>query len=135
MPVTSMIEEKVSPISYRAHMTAEAVSYWDIPSVPVFPPETTPAGIRDALIDEERAEFEQAYRKAMTEATRTLDLAPVLEVLRNYHRIAVMTQHQGPEAHRRRLDQVAHALRTGEAPEGSVSEEVMMARLNERLGQ
>jgi len=29
----------------------------------------TPAAIRDALIDEERAEFERAYRDAMAEAT------------------------------------------------------------------
>jgi hypothetical protein len=56
-------------------------------------------------------------------------------VLRNYHRIAWLTQQQGPEAYRRMLDQVEHALRTGEAPLSSVSAQEVKALLQERLGQ
>lgn len=103
--------------------------------MPALPPDTTPTAIRDALIDEERAEFERAYQEAIAEAAHTLDLTRVLDVLRNYYRIAWLTQRQGPEAHRRMLDHVEHALRTGEAPPGSVSAEEVKALLQERLGQ
>ncbi len=103
--------------------------------MPALPPDTTPTAIRDALIDEERAEFECAYQKAITEAAQTLDLTRVLDVLRNYYRIAWLTQRHGPEAHRRMLDHVEHALRTGEAAAGSVSAEEVKALLLERLGQ
>lgn len=116
-------------------MTAEAVNPFAVSPVPVLPPDTTPTAIRDALIDDERAEFERAYQEAIAEAAWTLDLTRVMDVLRNYHRIAWLTQRQGPEAHRRMLDQAEHALRTGEAPPGSVSAEEVKAMLRERLGQ
>lgn len=112
-----------------------ATNPFAVSPVPVLPPDTTPTAIRDALIDEERAEFERAYQEAIAEAAQTLDLTRVLDVLRNYHRIAWLTQRQGPEAHRRMLDHVKHALRTGEAPPGSVSAAEVKALLQERLGQ
>lgn len=86
--------------------------------MPTLPPGTSPAAIRDALIDEERAEFEQAYQEVMAEATDTLDLTRVLDVLRAYHRIATLTQRQGRQAHRRMLDKVAEIQRTGRNPDG-----------------
>ncbi len=102
--------------------------------VPVLPPDTTPAAIRDALIDEERAEFETAYADAMAEASRTLDLTRVLDVLRAYHRIAWLTRQQGSEAHRRMLDKAAEILRTGSNPDAVPAEDVR-ALIRERLGQ
>jgi hypothetical protein len=65
-------------------------------------------------------------------AAQTLDLTRVLDVLCNYHRIAWLTQRQGPEAHRRMLDHVEHGLRTGEAAPGSVSAAEVKALLQER---
>ncbi len=50
--------------------------------MPVLPPDTTPTAIRDALIDEERADFEHACQEAIAETARTLDLTRVLDVLR-----------------------------------------------------
>lgn len=97
-------------------MTA-AANPFAVSPVPVLPPDTAPTAIRDALIDEERAEFEHAYQEAIAEAAQTLDLTRVLDVLRNYHRIAWMTQRQGPKAHRRMLDKAAEILRTGENPD------------------
>jgi hypothetical protein len=129
----STLAENVGSVGYGDAMTAEPLGPNDLPAVPSFPPGTTPEAIRDALIDEERADFEQAYERAMIKAIRTMDLTPVLDVLRTYHRIAVMTQRQGATAHRRMLDQIAHALDTGEAPAGSVSDEEMIARINARL--
>lgn len=115
-------------------VTAAAVNPFDASPVPVLPPETTPAAIRDALIDEERAEFERAYRDALAKAAETLDLTRVLDVLRNYHRIAWLTQQQGTEAHRRMLDKAAEILCTGQNPD-AVSIEDVKALLSKRLGR
>jgi hypothetical protein len=115
-------------------VTAAAVNPFDASPVPVLPPDTTPAAICDALIGEERAAFERAYQQALAEAAETLDLTRVLDVLRNYHRIAWLTRQQGPEAHRRMLNKAAEIIRTGGNPEGVPVEEVR-ALINRRLGR
>lgn len=117
-----------------ADMTAGAVNPFDASPVPVLPPDTTPAAIRDALIDEERVEFERAYRQALAEAAETLDLTRVLDVLRTYHRIARLTQQQGPEAHRRMLDKAAEILRIRQNPDAVPIEDVRVL-INQRLGR
>lgn len=115
-------------------VTAAADNPFDVSPVPVLPPDATPAAIRDALIDEERSEFERAYRDALGEAATTLDLTRVLDVLRNYHRIAWLTQRQGPEAHRRMLDKAAKIMRTGHNPD-AVSIDDVKALITKRLNQ
>ncbi|MHA6617940.1 DUF6247 family protein [Pseudonocardia sp. DLS-67] len=115
-------------------MDVTAVNPFDASPVPDLPPETTPAAIRDALIDEERAEFERAYREAIDEAAQTMDLTRVLDVLRNYHRIAWLTQRQGVAAHRRMLDRAAAILQAGSNPDGIPAEDVR-ARGRKRLGE
>ena len=115
-------------------MTASANPFSESP-VPALPPDTSPAAIRNALIDEERGEFERAYREALADAAETLDLTKVLDVLRNYHRIAWLTQRQGAASHRRMLDDVSHAMRTGQAPSGSVGEQDINALIRKRLGK
>ncbi len=114
-------------------MTAAANPFVVSP-VPVLPPDTTPTAIRDALIDEERAEFERAYQEAIADAAQTLDLTRLLDVLRNYYRVAWLTQRQGPEAHRRMLDKAAEIMRTGENPDAVLAEDVR-ALIRKRLGQ
>jgi len=115
-------------------VTVAAANPFDASPVPVLPPEATPAAIRDALIDEERSEFERAYRDALGEAATTLDLTRVLDVLRNYHRIAWLTQRQGPEAHRRMLDKAAVIMHTGHNPD-AVSIDDVKALITKRLNQ
>jgi uncharacterized protein DUF6247 len=115
-------------------VTAAATNPFAASPVPALPPDTTPAAIRDALIDEERAEFERAYQEAMAEAARTLDLTRVLDVLRNYHRIAWLTQRHGPEAHRRMLDKAAEIMRTGRNADAVPIEDVK-ALISQRLGR
>lgn len=102
-----------------------------IPSepVPALLAPAAPRAIRDALIDSERAEFEQAYREAMAEAAKTLDLTEVLRVLDAYQEIARKTRQHGVEAHRRMLAAVQHTLATGEAPPGSKSWSQLKAEL------
>ena len=70
----------------------------------------------------------------MAEAAHTLDLARVLDVLRNYHRIAWLTQRQGPDAHRRMMDKADEILQTGGKPTG-VSAEDVRALISKRLSQ
>jgi hypothetical protein len=98
------------------------------------PPDTSPTAIRDALIGEERAQCERAYQQALAEAAKTLDLTRVLDVLRNYHRIAWLTQQQGPEIHRRMLNKAAEILRTGENPDGVALKDVKTL-IRDRLAQ
>ena len=113
--------------------TAAENPFVDSP-VPSLPSETTPAAIRDALIDEERAGFERAYQEAITAAGRTLDLTPVLDVLRTYHRIAWLTRQQGAEAHRRMLDRADRIVQTGGNPDAVALEDVT-AMIDKRLGR
>jgi hypothetical protein len=62
-----------------------AANPFDASPVLTLQPDTSPTAIRDALIDEELAEFERAYHQALAEAATTLDLTRVLDVLRHYH--------------------------------------------------
>jgi hypothetical protein len=92
----------------------------------------TARSIRDALIDAERAEFEQRFAEEMESAARTLDLTGVLQVLSTYRKIAEITQRQGVAAHRRMLDQVASLQRGEDVP--TVPGHVHKAEINARLG-
>lgn len=113
-------------------MTAAASP--DDASVPSPAPDATPAAIRDSLVDEERVVFEAAYRDAMAVATETLDLAPVLDVLRAYHRIAAQTRHHGAAAHQRMLDRARSIVATGVNPD-AVDPGVHREHVERRLGR
>jgi hypothetical protein len=72
----------------------------------------TPKSIRAALLPEETGDFDSEYRHAMAEATETLDLNPVLDLLERWRRVARSSQ--DPKAHRRMLKHAA-ALNAGES--------------------
>jgi hypothetical protein len=57
-------------------------------SRPEIPSKGDPKGIRAGLPPEEVASFDERFRTAMAEATETLDLTPVMDVLAHYHRLA-----------------------------------------------
>lgn len=130
----SALAENVGSVGYRCEVTAHAVDPFDYFPEQVLPPKATPAAIREALIDEERVEFERAYRDAVSNAGKTWDLNPVFDVLRNYHRIACMTRANGVADHRRMLAKAEEIARTGENPNGR-SEGELMALINKRLGR
>lgn len=110
-------------------------------AMPVPPESTTPAlissstaqAIRDALIDEERTEFEQRFAEEMAEAARTLDLTGVLNVLSEFRWIAEVTRFRGEEVHREMLDTAARLLR-GEDVQ-TIPGHVRKAQINSRLGR
>lgn len=130
----SALAENVGSFGYRVRVTADAADPFDSFPAQVLPPKATPAAIREALIDNERAEFERDYHEAVRNATKTWDLNPVFDVLRNYHRIACITRLNGVAAHRRMLAKADEIARTGKNPDGR-SEEELMARINKRLGR
>jgi hypothetical protein len=71
-----------------------------------------PRAIRSRLLLEDAGEFDSEYRRVLADAMETLDLNPVLDMLRRWERIARMTEHD-PEAYRRML-RTAAALNAGE---------------------
>jgi hypothetical protein len=135
MALASMTAENVGAVGYLVKVTAEPVEPFTSSPAVILPPEMTPSAIRDALIDEERDEFLEAFHEALAEADRTVDLGKVFDVLRNYHSIAWLTKHQGADVHRRMLDRAAHAQQTGEAPPGSISAAEMRSMLEKRLAR
>ena len=64
--------------------------------------------LRAALLPEEVPVFDTEFRRAMAEATEALDLAPALDFLRRWSRIAAATT-ADPDAHRRMLALAADA--------------------------
>lgn len=66
--------------------------------------------MRAALIPEEAREFDDQWRAAMTEATETLDLNPVLALLESWRRVAWITAESGHDAHRRMYRRAAQLL-------------------------
>ncbi|MGH3693785.1 MAG: DUF6247 family protein [Pseudonocardiaceae bacterium] len=99
-----------------------------IPAIPPLPEGASPRAIRCALIAEEREEFDQAYRRALTEAAETLELADVLDTLEHWRRRAIMSA--DPQAYRRMLRRAVHLLSGEDAPEDEP-----IAQLKERLAQ
>jgi Family of unknown function (DUF6247) len=99
-----------------------------IPAIPPLPEGAGPPAIRAALLAEERADFDQAYRRALAEAAETLELAGVLDTLEHWRRRAIMSA--DPQAYRRMLRRAAHLL-SGE----DVPEDEPLAQLKERLAQ
>jgi hypothetical protein len=60
-----------------------------------------PRSIRAALLPEEAGDFDREFRAAMTEATESLDLTGVLQVLERWRRVAESSRDAA--AHRRML--------------------------------
>jgi hypothetical protein len=53
-------------------------------------PGATPAAIREALLTEDRAEFDAAYQGALTQARESLDLAELFKTLERWRRLALL---------------------------------------------
>ncbi|MEV0294084.1 DUF6247 family protein [Nocardia sp. NPDC050710] len=93
---------------------------------------STPRAIRDALVGDERSEFERRYSEEMSAAAVSLDLTGVLAVLATFREIAETTHRHGPEAHLRMLEQVAALQQGGEVATIGAAEH--RAEINAKLG-
>ena len=100
------------------------------PREPEIPSRTEPAGIRAGLPPESVAEFDEDYQQVMAEAAKTLDLAPVLETLEHWHRIAWMYT-ADPTCYRRMLDTAERIIAGEDVP--TVPGDVSKARLAARI--
>lgn|SRR5512146_3221892 len=112
-------------------MSSPATPWGGNPAPSLLSPGTAQS-IRDALIDSERAEFEQRFAQEMGSAAQTLDLTGVLQVLSTYRKLAEITQRQGVEVHRRMLEQAARLERGEDVP--TVPGHIHKAEINARLG-
>lgn len=74
-------------------------------------PPRTPAGVRSALHNSDRVDFERDYQAALAQASIDFDLTQVHEVVERWWRVAVLAQ--DPAAHQRMVETVA-SLRAGQ---------------------
>ncbi len=99
-----------------------------IPAVPRLPDGSSPTAIRAALLAEEREEFDRDYRGALAEATDSLDLTGVLDILERWRCRAIVSA--DPTAYRNGLRRAAQLLSGEDMPEGE-----SLAAVKERLAQ
>jgi hypothetical protein len=95
-----------------------------LPPLPL--PGAIPREIRAALRPEFREQFDQDYRAALAEASRTLDLAGVHDTVEHWRVRAWITR--DPKQHRRVVRRAAELL-TGEAPPADEPVSVTESRL------
>jgi hypothetical protein len=76
-----------------------------------------PRSIRGVLLPEEAGDFDREFRAAMAQATETLDLTGVLQLLERWRRIAESSR--DARAHRRMLDYADRLSRGDTADEVS----------------
>jgi Family of unknown function (DUF6247) len=74
-----------------------------------------PRSIRDVLLPEEAGGFDREYRAAMAQATESLDLTGVLQVLERWRRVAESSR--DAQAHQRMLRNAGLLGRAGTADE------------------
>ena len=73
-------------------------------------PVRSPAGVRSALVGDDRSVFEDDYRAALARASEDFDLTPIHEVVERWWRVAALSA--DPAANKRMLNAVAD-LRAG----------------------
>ncbi|MFC5140668.1 DUF6247 family protein [Actinomycetospora rhizophila] len=88
-------------------------------------PGASPATIRSFLVPEDRPTFMAAYEAALDEARRTLDLSPVLELVEDWRRVALV---QADPVRFRRAVHRAAEIATGEPATADEPFEVTRSR-------
>jgi hypothetical protein len=76
-----------------------------------------PRSIRGVLLPEEAGDFDREFRAAMAQATETLDLTGVLQLLERWQRVAESSR--DARAHRRMLERADRLGRADTADEVS----------------
>lgn len=97
--------------------------------------DASPWEIRAALVPEEQPDFDRQWRKALTEAADSLDLADVFHVLDSWRRRAMTTTHLGHSGYRNMLARAKERLRTGTPPADSVPLSEIKELIAERLAR
>ena len=92
--------------------------------------DASPARVREALIAEDRAAFDQQWRVLMSRATERLDLSEVHEALQEWRHVAWVTSAHGPEVYRRTLASAQQRQQSGDRAPGALP----WAQLKAELG-
>lgn len=104
------------------------------PSCTPSPPAADPKAIRACLSPSLVAEFDREWEIVLERAKQDKTLEPVHGMLAKWRHLAHAEQRE-PGSYYRLLAQAEHGLRTGRAPEGSVSGEEIKALIGHRLGR
>jgi hypothetical protein len=96
------------------HMTARTRDVAG-PAAPFLrPPAPDLQAIRNALLPEDVADFDQEFRAVMAEATSAMDLAVVASFVERWQRLACSTAE--PDGHRAMLDRARRLLAGEDVP-------------------
>ena len=104
------------------------------PTVVPAPPEADPVAIRACLPAEVAAVFDAEWEYVLEQAKRSKDLAGVRDLLQNWRHHAYQELRE-PGAYFRVLASAARTQATRRAPQGSVEEAEMRARIDARLAE
>ena len=94
--------------------------------------DASPAEIREAILPEERDQFDSSYRRALDAAAETLRLDELTEFLAHWRRLAWCHTAHGHDAWRALMAKAERTLRTGELPPGTVSADEIRDMLRAR---
>ncbi|WP_189054015.1 DUF6247 family protein [Longimycelium tulufanense] len=98
------------------------------------PPPADPHAIRASLSPNLAAEFDREWTLVLERVKQSMDLSAIHDLLNKWQHTAYMEM-RDPGSYYRLLAKAEEILRTGKAPEGSISGEQMKALIRERLGK
>ncbi|MGH3797280.1 MAG: DUF6247 family protein [Pseudonocardiaceae bacterium] len=97
--------------------------------------DASPAELREAILPEERAQFDEGFRRALDTAAVTLRLDELEKFLTHWRRIAWCQTDAGHDKWRAVLREADRRLAGGAPPPGVVSQEEMEDLIRLRLGR
>lgn len=98
--------------------------------------DASPAQLRDAILPEERDQFDAGFQRALAAVGETLSLEPLEEFLAHWRRLAWAQNHDGHDAWRLVLARADYTLATGKmAPAGLTVQELRDAIERYHAGQ
>ena len=97
--------------------------------------DASPAELREAILPEERDQFDESFRRALDAAAQTLRLDELESFLEHWRRMARCQNHNGHDHWRGVLAKADYILEHGHPPPGTVtySAEQMRHQIAERL--
>lgn len=98
--------------------------------------DASPARLREVIVPEDHARFDEQYRAALHTAAETLTLDELESFLEHWRRVAWSQHDMGHERWRAMLAKADYITRTGQVPPGTVtySEEEIQELLRAKLG-
>lgn len=121
----------LAQVTHRVHPVPEPPPRYGAPmTTAVKAPfaDASPAQIREAILPEDRPEFDRQWRDALNAAADALSLDEVHATLESWRRVAWLVTAHGPEGYRRMMATAEQTLRTRQSLPGAASWEQVKAR-------